>query len=80
MSLASDSSYPAGSGPWGQTEGLQRGARSCFVGNRWEVAVGGSQLPLRRVRCLSGRHPGSMPGRGREDGVRSEIRHDGKKS
>lgn len=42
--------------------------------------MGGSQLPLHRVHCLSGKHPGSMPGRGREDGRRSEIRHIRKKA
>lgn len=76
-SRPSDSSYPAGSGPWGQTEGLQQGAWPWCAGNRWEGVAGGTQLPLSRARCLSGRHPGSKPGRGREG--RREIRHDGRK-
>lgn len=29
--------------------------------------MGGTQLPLSRVRCLSGRHPGSKPGRGKTE-------------
>jgi len=67
-SLASDSSYPAGSGPWSQMPALQQGSWPWCVGNRGEAAVGGTRLPLCRVRCLSGRHPGSMPARGKGDG------------
>lgn len=42
--------------------------------SRGEVVAGGAELPLSRVRCLSGRHPGNMPGEWR----RGEIRHDRK--
>lgn len=62
-SLASDSSCPAGSGPLGQTRGLRSGAWSWSVDSREEAAVGGSQPPLSKARCLSGKHPGNKPGK-----------------
>lgn len=62
-SLASDSSCPAGSGPSEQKRGLRSGVWLWSADNKEEVVVGGSRLPLSTVRCLSGKHPGSTPGK-----------------
>lgn len=69
-SLASDSSYPAGSGPLEQTRGLHLRARPWSVDSREEAVGGGSQLPLSKARSLSGKHPGSTPGKRDDTGVR----------
>lgn len=69
-SLASDSSYPAGSGPLEQTQGFRLEVWFWSVDNREEVVEGGSQLPLSKARCLSGKHPGSTPGKRDDTQVR----------
>lgn len=73
--LASDPSYPAGSGPWGMRGELQKPTSSWSVGNIGGVAAEGFQLPQRTVHYPSGRHPGSTPRERREDGgtVRTDV-------